>query len=1372
MKKIYILTAVLALLTLSLNAQTMAKKAVKSPAQAGNGSMKAPNRGIATLISSDFSNANWWTILSDNQGNTWQISNQRASYLYNTYYAANDWLVTPSVALEAGQTYTFNLDEWVSSQSYPEKLEVKIASANTAAALSSGRTIYAENFFTNTSSSTISKTFTVPTSGNYYIGIHVTSDADMGTLYVDNMSVTYDNSPKIVVSPKTLTINDSGTNNTFTVQGYNLGSDNVGVTVPDGSGFTRTTDDQYWGFENNNGSVSGTATIGYEGRDLSASTTVSVGNNLTSTTVAVTYRADLYIVGNFGNDWDFDNGTPMTYNSDDNTYTANVTVDANNLFLFARKLGESNPWNTRIVFGPNSNGDWVLNGDSGSGTIDLYDDDPIKIVNAGTYTVTINATTGALTIEKQVLPPPVNVAATADSENQKATVTWSAPSTLPTVPGIVDQKVTENFDDTSIFEPFSLGGISADDHIGAFGGWTLYDPTGKRVWGVSDGDFANMSEAHAWFVMNPSQATGIDVIAHSPEQYLESICPLENDYYHGGAADHWLISPELSGNAQTISFYERVITTDYGNETYEILVSSSDINSADPSSGFTVLQTVNSSATTWTLRSFELPAGTKHFAIHHISNNIFGMMVDDIEYNIGVPGQVTINPVSYNVYLDGEQVGNVPADQALTYTFSNLATGDHECAVSAVYEVGESALVPAEFTIMERTATPTITVVANADGSKTVSATGNGTVKLYVDGEEVTNPYTIPASSDGDKTYTVTATAKEEDKLISETAEEIVTVAEAGRTPMPVIQVTQETNGTVVITATGDGHVTLTVDGQTAYGEGTATITIVKSTEEREVTATATAQDGDLLVSHEATKTITIPALTGSTTTTAEGLLRLHLLILDQMKEEIPDDNSHPDHYGYVLRYEPNGAGGEGTKESSTVRVDIQKTDCTVEGKYTLDQIDNDKNIGSLKKDDNDNIIVNNGIATILHDQGLTMGIYSADVNFDLTDDNPDVDFYMLERDISTDNPDAGFSYVTKLQQTTNFTYVEMLSGSAHEGEEYLAGPHYFNDEILTGEYGDFVRYAPVVSTWGVTRRYYEYDGLDNTYGAPLWKTGVAEVTMSSADIEPQDNAWHSVTWTDADGAARLYMLDKVTAVGKLPNDYSTVKYEPYMFRIFVESPSGSLRNYKLIEGSDDQGEHLEADATSEEDKYGPRCVWSGYIKDIPETTTENNPYGMTLGISGNEYTFTKNKVDRTGTSHDGGIGNEDWDKDDVNAMFGALTSIETGENQNISVDDIKVFVRFYYNVKGMAAGHEATSNNDRSLRADDETRPGYGAESDAKAPKQTPTSVFEIAYHGEVVGQTYYNVQGMESDKPFEGINIVVTRYSDGTTSVTKVVR
>ena len=50
--------------------------------------------------------------------------------------------------------------------------------------------------------------------------------------------------------------------------------------------------------------------------------------------------------------------------------------------------------------------------------------------------------------------------------------------------------------------------------------------------------------------------------------------------------------------------------------------------------------------------------------------------------------------------------------------------------------------------------------------------------------------------------------------------------------------------------------------------------------------------------------------------------------------------------------------------------------------------------------------------------------------------------------------------------------------------------------------------------------------------------------------------------------------------------------------------------------------------------------------------------------------------------------------------------------------------------------------------------------------------AVHELVIEGEVVSQTYYNVQGMKSDKPFDGVNIVVTRYSNGMTTTTKVVK
>ncbi|MBR6284945.1 MAG: choice-of-anchor D domain-containing protein [Muribaculaceae bacterium] len=51
-------------------------------------------------------------------------------------------------------------------------------------------------------------------------------------------------------------------------------------------------------------------------------------------------------------------------------------------------------------------------------------------------------------------------------------------------------------------------------------------------------------------------------------------------------------------------------------------------------------------------------------------------------------------------------------------------------------------------------------------------------------------------------------------------------------------------------------------------------------------------------------------------------------------------------------------------------------------------------------------------------------------------------------------------------------------------------------------------------------------------------------------------------------------------------------------------------------------------------------------------------------------------------------------------------------------------------------------------------------------------TGVADVNANGQVESVTYVNAAGIKSDKPFDGINIVVTRYTDGTVSTTKVVK
>lgn len=238
-------------------------------------------------------------------------------------------------------------------------------------------------------------------------------------LYLISATEVTTGDPTIIVSPTSLTINDSGTNNTFTVEATNLenndqGNVGVGASSSDfGLTFSSSTNEYAtWGFlRDYNREVHGTVAVNYNGRALSASTTVTAATQGDSKTVNVNYVADLYIVTDNGvtGDWHFDgtNGEHMT--NTNGVYTATFTAENPNTYiLFARKLGDGVTWNTRYVFGPSSTDDWWLPADgNGGGTIDVYSSHPIKIQGAGTYIVTIdanNANNYTFTIEKEVIP--------------------------------------------------------------------------------------------------------------------------------------------------------------------------------------------------------------------------------------------------------------------------------------------------------------------------------------------------------------------------------------------------------------------------------------------------------------------------------------------------------------------------------------------------------------------------------------------------------------------------------------------------------------------------------------------------------------------------------------------------------------------------------------------------------------------------------------------------------------------------------------------------------------------------------------------------------------------------------------------------------
>ena len=673
-----------------------------------------------------------------------------------------------------------------------------------------------------------------------------------------------------------------------------------------------------------------------------------------------------------------------------------------------------------------------------------------------------------------------------NNSTSPSTYTWNVSTNSlrsPMRAGEVET-VTEGFEDQSLFPPFSTGGITAENHYGLFGDWRLYDSTGGEVWGVDGTTFTNEGQPHAWFVFNATIA-GAGIDSHNGDQYLESICPVPTSEggTFDGPADHWLISPVLSGNEQTITFWERTLSGTYGNELYEVLASTTDNN---PSS-FTSVKTFADATLDWTERSAVLPAGTKYFAIRHYSDNVFGVLIDDITYERPAGGETPV------IEGDNLRLGNLP--------------------------------------------------------------------------------------------------------------------------------------------------------------------------------------------------------------------------IVDQLKEPILDDNSHPDSYYYVLRYEPNGPTGEGVKKTGTVQVDIEKTQVKVNGNHTQADIDDDI------------------------DAKLEMDIISADVTMDLRESDPYILYYQMQGKANGD-PEHNKDWLTQLQQMTSGSYMEMFSGAQSEPLFEQTCPaeihHYFVDHFVNGTYDqkNFFTYAPSVSTWGIHRRYYETDGLDNTYGGPIWKTGAGKVTVGNncvAQLQVGTNGKPNpaTTWT-ADGQTYgLYFLS-ATAQGYLPNypAVTNIEYEPYMFRVFVEGDN--LR--KFVQSED--GTHL-VDAGAITGKY---CVGSF---DINSNTWSAYDLSFAKGISNDRPSET----------------NPGWEG---NMMFGAPV--------NMSTNDLKVYVRFYYMVKGWNA-------SGMTLRAGEGgARPGNGAEGEGGAG--ISTGVYDLHYQSEIVDQTLINSLGMQSDKPFSGINIVVTRYSDGTTRTTKVIR
>lgn len=314
-----------------------------------------------------------------------------------------------------------------------------------------------------------------------------------------------------------------------------------------------------------------------------------------------------------------------------------------------------------------------------------------------------------------------DLSAVPNDDATELTLIWSEPNNARTV-----------FEDFESFTPWQ----------DTFGKWTSYDEDKIVNFVPGTWTFPWMGEAYGWGLFDITDVVssiGSSLDTQSGNQCLFSMSTaMSTATKTYPPSDDWLITPLLSGRAQTLSFYLKDYSSSLYQSQIEVLTSTTGKEIAD----FTLLKSYPKGMIPgkWTEQKFNLPEGTKYLAVRSRSQNSFCVMIDDVTYEAG-GGQV----LGYKVYQDGQLISTIEGAETTDLTIPFEA--GHHYNVTTLYEEGES---PMSNTAVSETPAAIATVELPAiGGSRQYNAKGqrisspqhglnliqhaNGTVKkIYV----------------------------------------------------------------------------------------------------------------------------------------------------------------------------------------------------------------------------------------------------------------------------------------------------------------------------------------------------------------------------------------------------------------------------------------------------------------------------------------------------------------------------------------------------------------------------------------------------------------------------------------------------------------